>query len=145
MAFDNPPRIQVHICVKGGAAAIAFYERAFGAVCSFRYPAPDGERVLHANLELFGGEVMLHDEFPEWQPDVLAPVTRGGPSMTININLLRPADVDAAIARAAEAGAKVTLPPDDMFWGARYGRVRDPFGHVWAFNAPLAQEAVKLS
>jgi PhnB protein len=65
--------------------------------------------------------------------------------VTININLASPADVDAAIARAAEAGADVTLPPEDMFWGARYGRVRDPFGHVWAFNAPLAQAAMKLS
>lgn len=145
MAFDNPPRIQAHICVKGGAAAIAFYERAFAAVCSFMQLAHDGERVLHANLGLFGGEIMLHDEFPEWQPDVRAPVSRDGASVTININLASPADVDAAIARAAEAGADVTLPPEDMFWGARYGRVRDPFGHVWAFNAPLAQAAMKLS
>lgn len=145
MAFDNPPRIQAHICVKGGAAAIAFYEQAFGAVCAFRQMAEDGVRVLHANLEMFGGEVMLHDEFPEWQPDVLAPATRGGASMTINVNLPTPAEVDAAIGRAAAAGADISLPPGDMFWGARYGRVRDPFGHVWSFNAPLAQAAMKLS
>jgi PhnB protein len=146
MAFGpNPPPIQAHICVRGGAAAIDFYERAFGAQCTFRQVTDDGLRVLHANLAVYGGEVMLHDEFPEWQPDVLAPVSRGGASVTININLPQPADVDAAIARAAAAGADVTLPPEDMFWGARYGRVCDPFGHVWAFNAPLAQAAMKLS
>ncbi|MGE0699372.1 MAG: VOC family protein [Hyphomicrobiaceae bacterium] len=143
MAYGSePPRIQAHICVKGGVAAIDFYERAFGAVCTMRQLAGDGVRILHANLELLGGEVMLHDEFPEWQPDVLAPPSRGGASMTININLTTPADVDAAVARAVAAGAEVTIAPGDMFWGARYGRVRDPFGHVWAFNAPLAAQSL---
>ncbi len=139
MAFGpNPPRIQAHICVRGGLDAIAFYEQAFGAVCSFRTMAKDGMRVLHANIELFGGEVMLHDEFPEHgDADVLAPTTRGGASMAINVNLPTPSDVDAAIAQARRAGATVTFEPGDMFWGARYGRLRDPFGHVWAFNAPL--------
>ena len=100
--------------------------------------AQDGKRVLHAAIELFSGEVLLHDEFPEHgNADVLAPTTRGGASMAINVNLSGPAEVDAAIARAKAAGATVTFEFGDMFWGARYGRVRDPFGHVWAFNAPL--------
>ena len=138
MAFGpNPPPIQAHICVKGGADAIEFYKKAFGATCPFHQMTDDGKRVMHANIELFGGEVMLHDEFPEYGNEVLSPLTRGGVSMTININLSRPADVDAAIARAEAAGAEVVMKPEDAFWGARYGRVRDPFGHVWAFNAPL--------
>ncbi|MDX2159199.1 MAG: VOC family protein [Hyphomicrobiaceae bacterium] len=143
MAFDDPPRIQAHVCVKDGKAAIAFYGRSFGAVCTMLQQAEDGLRILHANLQLFGGEVMLHDEFPEWQPDVLAPASRGGASVTINVNLPTPAEVDAIVARAQAAGATVTLPPGDVFWGARYGRVRDPFGHVWAFNAPLAPATMK--
>ncbi|MGE7469158.1 VOC family protein [Bosea sp. NPDC003192] len=142
MAFGpNPPLIQAHICVKGGEAAIVFYEKAFGAQCTFKAMAEDGERVMHANLAMFGSEVMLHDEFPEFGGDVMAPNSRSGASMTISINLPTPADVDAAIARAAAAGADVVMPASDVFWGARYGRLRDPFGHLWAFNAPLAQNS----
>ncbi len=138
MAFGpNPPVIQAHLCVKGGTDAIAFYAKAFDSECTFRQMAEDGVRVLHANLALFGGEVMLHDEFPEFGSDILAPASRGGASVAININLPTPAEVDAAITRAQSAGAIVILHPSDAFWGARYGRLRDPFGHVWAFNAPL--------
>ncbi|POR51871.1 VOC family protein [Bosea psychrotolerans] len=140
MAFgSNPPPIQPHLCVKGGIEAIAFYERAFGAQCTFKAMADDGARVMHANLALFGSEVMLHDEFPEFGGDLLAPPSRGGASMAININLPAPADIDAAVARAEAAGAHVVMPAGDVFWGARYARIRDPFGHIWSFNAPLAQ------
>ena len=140
MAFGtNPPPIQAHICVKGGIDAIEFYKKAFGADCPFHRLADDGKRVMHANIELFGGEVMLHDEFPEFGANVLSPLSRGGASMTININLPKLGDVDAAIAKAQSAGAEVLLSPEDMFWGARYGQVRDPFGHIWAFNAPLQE------
>jgi len=142
MAFGpHPPPIQAHICVKGGLEAIDFYKKAFGAECPFHQLAEDGKRVMHANIELFGSEVMLHDEFPEMGGDVLSPSSRGGASMAININLPKPADVDAAVSRASSAGAEVVLQAQDTFWGARYGRVRDPFGHVWAFNAPLAGSA----
>jgi PhnB protein len=133
----NIPPIQPHLCVKGGGDAIRFYETAFGAKTTEGHAAEDGVRVFHANLEMFGGEIMLHDEFEEFGTDVLAPTSRGGASMTININLKAPADVNAAIDRAEAAGAVVILPAQDVFWGARYGNVRDPFGHVWAFNAAL--------
>ena len=132
----NPPRIQAHICVKGGIDAIAFYEKAFGAVCTMKNMADDGQRVMHANIDLFGGEVMMQDEFPEFMSDVRAPADQPA-SLTININLPKPAEVDAVMARAEAAGATVTLEAQDVFWGTRYGRLRDPFGHVWAFNAPL--------
>ena len=138
MAFGpNPPLIQAHICVKGGIDAIAFYEKAFGAVCTMKHMADDGKRVMHANLEMFGGEVMMHDEFPEFGSDVQPPSSLGGASMTININRPAPSDVDAIVTRAAVVGAVVTLEPQDVFWGSRYAKLRDPFGHVWAFNAPL--------
>jgi PhnB protein len=140
MAFGpNPPPIQPHICVRGGNEAIAFYEKAFGAHCTFKAMAEDGARVMHANLALFGSEIMLHDEFPEFGGDVMAPAGHGAASISISINLAAPADVDAAVARAEAAGAEVFMPASDVFWGARYARLRDPFGHVWAFNAPLAQ------
>jgi PhnB protein len=138
MAFGpNIPPIQAHICVKGGEAAIAFYKEAFGAVCTMKHMAEDGKRVMHANIALFGGEVMMHDDFPEFGVDVRPPSALGSASMTINVNRPQPAEVDAIVARAAGAGATVILEPQDAFWGSRYAKVRDPFGHVWAFNAPL--------
>jgi PhnB protein len=140
MAFEQDiPPIQVHLCVKRGREAIAWYERAFGAVETYEQMAEDGERVQHANLSMFGSEVMLHDEFAELSPDVLSPQTRGGATMTINVNLSWPIDVDRIVKRASAAGAEITLPVADQFWGARYAKIRDPFGHVWAFNAPLAK------
>ncbi|MFC5421260.1 VOC family protein [Bosea eneae] len=140
MAFGpNPPPIQAHLCVKGGEAAIVFYEKAFGAQCTFKAMAKDSVRVMHANLVMFGSEVMLHDEFPEFGDDVMAPNSRSSASMAISINLPKPADVDAATAKAQAAGADILLQPTDVFWGARYARLGDPFGHVWAFNAPPAQ------
>jgi len=135
----NPPPIQAHICVKGGTDAIAFYKKAFGAECPFHALAEDGKRVMHANIEVFGGEVMLHDEFPEFGGGILSPSSRGGASVTISINLPKPWDVNAAIARAEAAGANVVLRAEDTFWGARYGQIQDPFGHIWAFNAPLQE------
>jgi PhnB protein len=135
----NPPPLQAHLCVKGGNDAIAFYEKAFGAQCTFKAMADDGLRVMHSTLALFGSEIMLHDEFPEFGGHVLAPRGHGSASVALNVNLPSPAHVDAALARAEAAGAEIFMPASDVFWGARYGRLRDPFGHVWAFNAPLSQ------
>lgn len=137
MAFTNVPPLQPHICVKGGQEAIAFYEKALGAEKRFDQLAEDGKRVLHANLAIYGGEVMLHDEFPEFEMSVSAPTTVGGTSFAISINLADAAAVDGAYARAVEAGAHGLMAPADVFWGARYARITDPFGHIWAFNAPL--------
>lgn len=141
MAFEpDIPPIQVHLCVKGGLAAIAWYEKAFGAVETFEQMAEDGERVQHANLTLFGSEIMLHDEFDEYGLDVMSPLTRGGAGLTISVNLKTPAEVDRAVKRAVGEGAVLTMPPGDMFWGARYAKIQDPFGHVWGFNAPLKRK-----
>src|SRR3977135_3392681 len=120
MAFGpNPPPIQAHICVKDGLEAIAFYEKAFGAKCPFHQLADDGKRVMHANIELFGGEGVLHDEFPEFGSDVVSPLSRGVASMTINVNLPKPADVVAAVDRARSAGARGAERAQDKFRGAR--------------------------
>jgi PhnB protein len=129
--------IQLHLCVTGAEEAIAFYKEAFGAEVQFKQMAADGKRVLHANLGMFGGQIMLHDEFPEHASGVLSPKTQGGASVAINVNLEKPADVDRAMRRAADHGAEIMMPASNQFWGARYGRLRDPFGHIWAFNAPL--------
>ncbi|RXF73066.1 VOC family protein [Hansschlegelia zhihuaiae] len=137
---DQHPPVQPHLCVKGGSAALAFYQKAFGAQISMKVPAQDGVRLMHATVRLFGGEVLIHDEFPEHHGDgkVLSPKTAGGPSVAINVNLGSAADVDAAMEKAEAAGAVIVMPAENTFWNARYGRILDPFGHVWAFNAPLA-------
>ncbi|MDO9416516.1 VOC family protein [Pararhizobium sp.] len=140
MAFTNVPPLQPHVCVKGGVEAIAFYQRAFGAENTFHQLADDGKRVMHTNLAIYGGEVMLHDELPEFGMPVSAPQTLGGSCVTININLPDPAAVDTAFAKAVDARALGTMPPSDVFWDARYARITDTFGHIWAFNAPLEQE-----
>ncbi|MNW16660.1 Glyoxalase-like domain protein [compost metagenome] len=69
---------------------------------------------------------------------MLSPLTIGGTGVAISINLAEAGDVDAAFERATAAGASTVLEPQDTFWQARYARIRDPFGHVWAFNAPVA-------
>ena len=122
----NMPTLTPHIVCRDANAAIDFYVRAFGAVELARLPSPDG-RLMHAMVRIGDSPLMLVDEFPEM--DCHSPQSLGGTPMTLHLYV---ENVDAAIARAAEAGARVTLPATDMFWGDRYGRVEDPFGHSWA-------------
>jgi PhnB protein len=133
---SRPAAIEVYLTVADGNAAIAYYRRAFGALENFRQLADDGRRLLHANLSVFGGQIMLSDEFPEHTVDVRAPTDAGGASVTIHVNLENADDVDRVLKNAADAGGTITMPADDMFWGMRYGRLRDPMGHVWSFGAP---------
>jgi PhnB protein len=132
--------IEVYLTVRGGDDASKFYQRAFGATETLRQPADDGKRLLHCNLTMFGGQIMLSDEFPEHGSDVAAPVTRGGASVTVNVNLATAAELERTMAAAAKAGAKITMQAADMFWGAHYGRLVDPFGHSWSFSSPAAKK-----
>ncbi|KAB7646185.1 VOC family protein [Polymorphobacter fuscus] len=120
-----------HIVCNDAAAAIAFYKAAFGATEMMRLPGPDG-RLYHASVMINGGLLMLVDEFPEMP--VAAPTTLNGSSVTLH---LYSDDATAAIARAAAAGATVTMEAQPMFWGDMYGMVTDPFGHVWAIATPM--------
>ncbi len=88
--------------------------------------AKDGKRVMHAELELNGGAFKLSDSFPEMRGGLSAPGTAGGTSVSMHLDFKKPKQVDEAIERAVNAGATVTMPAQDTFWGARYGRVRDP-------------------
>jgi uncharacterized glyoxalase superfamily protein PhnB len=82
---------------------------------------------MHAMIRIEGSAVMLVDEMPEW--GALGPKSLKGSPVTIHLYV---ADVDAFVARAVAAGAKITMPVDDMFWGDRYGKLEDPFGHHWS-------------
>jgi len=137
MAEEDISAIEVYLTVENASAAIAFYEKAFGAKVTYKELTADGARVQHASLAAFGGNFMLSDYFPDYITDVAPRPADAQGSMTVQINLNSPLEVDGAIARAAAAGASVTAPAADTFWVMRYGRVRDPFGYVWAFSAPL--------
>jgi len=119
-----------HLTIAGAAAAIEFYQQAFGAEEIVRMPGPGG-KLMHAEIKIGDSFLMLNDEFPEHQEmgGTLGPKAFGGSSVTITLYV---PDVDAVMARAAKAGAKVTMPASDQFWGDRYGQLVDPFGHRWA-------------
>jgi PhnB protein len=124
-----------YLTLRDGNAAITFYEKAFGATLIYKMPAKDEKRLLHASLNLNGGVVMLSDEFPEsGEGGTEAPPTLGGTAVTIHIEV---DDADRWWKRAVDAGASVQMPLDNMFWGARYGKLKDPFGHVWSIGGPL--------
>ena len=115
------------LVVHNAAEAIEFYKRAFGARELGRMTAPDGQHIWHAELQIGDSRLMLGDEFPE-MGDYRAPKSLGGTTASLHIYV---EDADAAFQRAVEAGATVTMPLMDAFWGDRYGKVTDPFGHQW--------------
>lgn len=117
---------------KGAADAIKFYEQAFGAIEISRLPGP-GDTLLHARVRIGNSMLDLTDEAP--QMGALSPKTLGNPSpVTIHFST---ADATAAVRRAEAAGATVKMPVTDMFWGALYGMVEDPFGHSWSVGTQL--------
>jgi PhnB protein len=113
------------LSIDGAAAAIDFYTRAFGARELGRMDAPGG-RVAHAMIQIGDSHVMVADAFPG--SACRPPSELGGTSVSV---FLYVEDVDAVVGQALDAGATLTMAVDDMFWGDRYGRVRDPFGHEW--------------
>lgn len=115
---------------RGGQAAVEFYRAAFGAEELFRNLAEDGERIMHSRLMINGALVMLSDEFPEYgMPADVRPQ-----AVTLHLQV---DDADEWWARALVAGAVPTMPLADQFWGDRYGRLTDPFGHSWSIGAPV--------
>ncbi|MGE0802265.1 MAG: VOC family protein [Lautropia sp.] len=115
-----------YLIVRDAPAAIAFYTAAFGAVESFRLTEPSG-RVGHAELMFGPGmTVMIADEFPEYGLGGPAPGTTPPVSLHLHVD-----DCDAWIERACKAGATVTMPAQDQFYGERSGVIVDPFGHRW--------------
>lgn len=135
---DTKPGVIPHLVVDGAIEAIEFYQRGLGAIEVFRMPAEDGKRLMHAEIEVNGGRVFLVDNFPEFCTSEMdhskSPRALGGTAVTMHLEV---ANCDAAVERMAAAGAKVTMPPWDAFWGARYGQVLDPYGHAWSFAHPL--------
>lgn len=115
-----------HLVCQGASAAIEFYKRAFGAVEITRLAGPDG-RLAHAMLRIGNSMLMLVDEFPEMGGS--APPRLGGTPVTLHLSV---PDAAATMRQAEAAGASVKMPLTDMFWGALYGLIEDPFGHSWS-------------
>ncbi len=129
-----------HLVVNDANAAIEFYKKALGASEVMRMPAQDGKRLMHSEIHVGGGRIFVMDDFPEHRSAhgmvdaVFPPDQIKGTSVTMHLEV---ENCDAAVKRAADAGATVTMAPWDAFWGARYARIMDPFGHSWSFAHPL--------
>ena len=125
---DGMHTVTPHLVCAGAADAIAFYKKAFNAVEVGRMAGPQG-KLLHGAVRIGDSMVMLADEFPDWGS--FGPKSLKGSPVTIHLYV---EDVDSFVTRAADAGAKVTMPVQDMFWGDRYGQLEDPFGHHWSVS-----------
>jgi len=124
-----------HLAVDNASAAIEFYVKAFGAKEISRQPAPQNpSKVLHAELELNGGRLMLADDFPEMRGGKASTAKAlGGSPVTLH---LTSESAEQLFNQAVKAGAKVTMPFAEQFWGSRYGQVTDPFGLLWSLGTP---------
>jgi uncharacterized glyoxalase superfamily protein PhnB len=114
------------LTVRNAERAIEFNKQAFGAQERGVAKGPDG-KVMHAEVKIGDSVIMLSDEFPEFGS--LSPQSVGGSPMGLHIYI---ENVDAAFDRAVKAGAQVEMPVADQFWGDRYGKLKDPFGHKWS-------------
>lgn len=127
MSLEIPPLdgVVAYIHLEGAAEASALYQRAFGAREALRLPYKDNDgRLMHCHLEINGGHLMISDFFPEHDFD---PVRPQGYTLHLQVP-----DVDAAWARAVDAGLEVVMPIQLMFWGDRYGQLKDRFGVTWS-------------
>jgi len=116
-----------HLVIKDADKAVEFYKTAFGAEEVFRMPGPDGKTIMHAEIKIGNSHVMLNDEMPDY--GAVGPQSIGGTPVTLHIYVN---DVDSFFKRAIQAGAKEEMAVADMFWGDRYGKLVDPFGHKWS-------------
>jgi PhnB protein len=123
-----------HLVIEGAADAMEFYKKAFGAEEICRMPGPDG-RLMHAGMKIGDSELFLCDSFPEYGGSP-GPNKLGNSPVTIHFET---PNVDAAWDKAVKAGCTVAMPLDNQFWGDRYGKVVDPFGHHWSLSSRVEE------
>jgi uncharacterized glyoxalase superfamily protein PhnB len=124
---DGFHTVTPYLFVKGASEAIEWYKKAFGAEEIGRMPMPDGELLMHAMIRIGDSFIMLTDEQPDCPSK--GPKALGGTPVGLHLYV---EDADAVFEQAVAAGAEVTMPITDMFWGDRYGNLTDPFGHSWS-------------
>ena len=121
-----------HLVVNNGPEALKFYQEVFGAEEGDNMMTKDGQRLMHGEIVLDGHKLFLSDEFTGAEGGTCKkPETLGGTCVRITLMV---DDADALVERAVAHGARVLMPVADMFWGARYGKIVDPFGHEWGIN-----------
>ena len=123
---SNMSSLTPHLVCSDAIQAIEFLKKAFGAVEEMKLLAPNGQ-LVHAALRIGDSMLMLAEECPQWGS--LGPKSLNGSPVVIHLMV---PDVDATVAQAIAAGATLTMPVSDMFWGDRYGQIVDPFGHRWS-------------
>jgi PhnB protein len=116
-----------HLICLGASKAIEFYKKAFGAVEVMRMAGPDGQSIMHAEIKIGDSMLFLNDQFPH--ANMASPAKFGGTTVAIHLYVK---DCDTLFNQAVAAGAKVSMPLMNMFWGDRYGMLIDPFGHQWS-------------
>jgi PhnB protein len=135
-SVPSPGVIVPHLVVRDTKEALAFYERAFNATLLYRSPSPSGAGE-HLHLKAWNSLFQVSTEEPDFRRNraegtlLASPETLTGSTCVFQVAV---PDVDAAFKRAVDEGASPALPPTDMFWGDRYGWLRDPFGHMWALT-----------
>lgn len=127
------------LIVRNGPAALEFYTDVFGALEADRMMTSDGKKLAHGELMLDGHKFFVCDEFPAHEGGTCkSPQTLGGTGVRVTILV---DDADRVVARAVAAGATVNMPVQDMFWGGRYGKIVDPFGHEWGIDQQLREQS----
>ncbi len=114
------------LVVSNAKEAIEFYNKAFDAKEIYKFPTPDG-KILHAMIQIGDSFVMMSDEFLAM--GMKSPTTLGGTAVTLHLYV---ENADKMFKQAVDAGAVITMPIMDVFWGDRFGTVMDPYGHSWA-------------
>lgn len=133
---DGYEGITPYLIVPNYTESFEVYKKAFDAEEVMRMPGPDGISTMHAEIKVFGSHIMLTDENPAW--DAKSPKTLNGTPVSLHIYV---EDVDAAFQKALDAGFTEACPLMDAFWGDRFGKLKDPFGHEWS----LATHKVDLT
>jgi PhnB protein len=132
-----PPGLTPILAVDNANAAVDFYKQAFEAIEIARIPAPDGKRLIHARMQIFGTIFVLMDEFPELSEKesmFRSPNSLGGSTVTLHLQVN---DAFEVWKHAIDAGAIAIVPMEKQFWGEYYGRLKDPFGHEWTIAQML--------
>ena len=129
MTQQQSHTITPHLTVNDAASAIEFYKKAFAAEEKYRMLTPDKQKIMHAELQIGNSIIFLNDEFPECE---LSAKTLNASPVAIHLQI---DDADLWFNRALKAGAKTIMPLENAFWGDRYGRVVDPFGHHWSISS----------
>jgi PhnB protein len=132
---DGYHSITPYLIIDGAKAAIDFYKAAFSATERLRIPGPQ-DRIGHAELQIGDSVIMLADTHPEM--DIHGPQKFGGSPVSI---LLYVGDVDTVVGKAVAAGATLTRPIADQFYGDRTGSIKDPFGHSWHISTHVEDVA----